>query len=185
MPGGGYRWLAIDKEGYELARWLAGRGYTVFVLFYRLPGEGWANRQDVALADAQRAMRLIRSRARDYGIQPKRVAALGFSAGGHLCGDLATRFERFKAAEEILEADRKILSAREQTLKANRESIELAFGGPLDWQEIPGKRACRIKATVSALGYRDEESWPETWVAMADAMTRLEGALRPELAKLK
>lgn len=70
-------------------------------------------------------------------------------------------------------------------LKANRESIEPAFGGPLDWQEIPGKRACRIKAMVSAQGYRDEESWPETWVAMADAMTRLEGALRPELAKLR
>jgi len=70
-------------------------------------------------------------------------------------------------------------------LKANRESIELAFDGPLDWQEIPGKRACRVKAVVSAKGYRDEESWPETWVAMADAMTRLEGALRPELAKLK
>ena len=92
MPGGGYRWVVIDKEGYEIARWLSARGYTVFVLFYRLPGEGWKAGPDVALQDAQRAMRLIRARARDYGIMPERVAAMGFSAGGHVCGDLATRF---------------------------------------------------------------------------------------------
>jgi acetyl esterase/lipase len=91
-PGGGYRWVVIDKEGYEIGRWLAARGWTVFVLFYRLPGDGWAAGPDVALADAQRAMRLIRSRSRDYGILPERVAAMGFSAGGHVCGDLATRF---------------------------------------------------------------------------------------------
>lgn len=91
MPGGGYRWVVIDKEGYEIARWLAARGWTVFVLFYRLPGEGWAAGPDVALGDAQRAMRLIRVRASDYGIYPERVAAMGFSAGGHVCGDLATR----------------------------------------------------------------------------------------------
>jgi acetyl esterase/lipase len=92
MPGGGYKWVVIDKEGYEIARWLAARGWTVFVLFYRLPGEGWAAGPDVALSDAQRAIRLIRHRARDYGIIPERVAAMGFSAGGHVCGDLATRF---------------------------------------------------------------------------------------------
>lgn len=92
-PGGGYRWVVIDKEGYEIARWLSARGYTVFVLFYRLPGEGWAAGQDVALSDAQRAMRLIRHRARDWGVMPDRVAAMGFSAGGHVCADLATRFD--------------------------------------------------------------------------------------------
>ncbi len=91
-PGGGYRWVVIDKEGYEIARWLAARGWTCFVLFYRLPGEGWAAGPDVALSDAQRAMRLIRHRAGDYGIIPERVAAMGFSAGGHVCADLATRF---------------------------------------------------------------------------------------------
>ena len=90
-PGGGYRWVVVDKEGYEVGRWLAARGWTVFVLFYRLPGEGWSNRANVPLQDAQRAMRLIRARARDYGIYPERVAAMGFSAGGHLCADLATR----------------------------------------------------------------------------------------------
>ncbi len=94
MPGGGYRWVVIDKEGYEIARWLAARGWTCFVLFYRLPGEGWASGPDVALGDAQRAMRLIRARARDYGVVPERVTAMGFSAGGHVCGDLGTRYDR-------------------------------------------------------------------------------------------
>lgn len=92
MPGGGYRWVVVDKEGYELGRWLAARGFTVFVLFYRLPGEGWAAGPNVALSDAQRAMRLIRSRYAGFGIDPERVAAMGFSAGGHLCADLATRY---------------------------------------------------------------------------------------------
>ncbi len=92
MPGGGYRWVVIDKEGYEIGRHLSARGFTVFVLFYRLPGEGWAAGPDVALADAQRAMRLIRHRASDFGLDPARIAAMGFSAGGHVCADLATRF---------------------------------------------------------------------------------------------
>jgi acetyl esterase/lipase len=91
-PGGGYRWVVIDKEGYEMGRWLAAHGFTAFVLFYRLPGEGWAAGPDVSLSDAQRAMRLIRHRARDFAIDPERVSAMGFSAGGHLCADLATRF---------------------------------------------------------------------------------------------
>jgi len=92
FPGGGYVRMAMDKEGYEIGRLLAARGVTVFVLFYRLPGEGWANRADVPLQDAQRAMRLIRSRATKYRLDPERIGAMGFSAGGHLCADLVARF---------------------------------------------------------------------------------------------
>ena len=108
-PGGGYWLVVVDKEGYEMARWAAARGFTCFVLFYRLPGEGWANRADTPLADAQRAMRLIRHRAADYGIDPERVSAMGFSAGGHLCADLAARFAH-RAYEPVDAAD--TLSAR-------------------------------------------------------------------------
>jgi acetyl esterase/lipase len=93
-PGGGYVRVVVDKEGYELGHWLSARGWTVFVLFYRLPGDDWIAGPDVALADAQRAMRLIRARATAYAIRPNQVTALGFSAGGHVCGDLATRFDR-------------------------------------------------------------------------------------------
>lgn len=92
-PGGGYSVIVIDAEGYKIAPRLSARGWTVFVLYYRLPGEGWANRADVPLADAQRAMRLIRSKASTYGIDPAKVGAMGFSAGGHVCGELATRFD--------------------------------------------------------------------------------------------
>ena len=91
-PGGGYNWVVVDKEGYEMARWLAARGTTVFVLFYRLPAEGWASGPDTPLADAQRAMRLIRHRARSYRVDPARICAMGFSAGGHVCADLLARF---------------------------------------------------------------------------------------------
>jgi len=92
LPGGGYRHVVVDKEGYEMARWLAARGFTAFVLFYRLPYDGWAAGADVSLSDAQRGLRLIRHRAGQFAIDPERVAAMGFSAGGHLCADLATRF---------------------------------------------------------------------------------------------
>ncbi|MBO9624685.1 MAG: alpha/beta hydrolase [Sphingomonas sp.] len=92
MPGGGYVRVVIDREGYEMARWFAARGFTAYVLFYRLPGDGWAAGPDTALSDAQRAMRLIRARAGRDGLNPEKVGAIGFSAGGHLCADLATRF---------------------------------------------------------------------------------------------
>jgi len=108
-PGGGYSVIVIDVEGYQIGPWLSQRGWTVFVLYYRLPGEGWANRADVPLADAQRAMRLIRSRAAQYGFDPEKVGALGFSAGGHLCGDLATRYDA-RVYDPVDAADR--LSAR-------------------------------------------------------------------------
>lgn len=93
-PGGGYSRVVIDKEGYEMARWLAARGVTAFVLFYRLPHEGWNPRSDAPLQDAQRAIRLIRHRAATFGIDPRRISAVGFSAGGHLCASLLTGFDR-------------------------------------------------------------------------------------------
>ncbi|UAK23057.1 alpha/beta hydrolase [Sphingomonas nostoxanthinifaciens] len=91
IPGGGYGFLAYDNEGLEQAAWLNARGTTAFILVYRLPAEGWQRREDVPLQDAQRAMRLIRAGASRYGIAGDRVAVLGFSAGGHLAGSLATR----------------------------------------------------------------------------------------------
>ena len=86
MPGGAYLFVSVANEGVEVARRFATKGYTVYVLVYRLPGEGWADRADVPLADAQRAMRVIRARVP----AGERVAAIGFSAGGHLAATLAT-----------------------------------------------------------------------------------------------
>lgn len=89
IPGGGYGFVSVENEGIDVAKALTPHGITVFVLAYRLPGEGWANRADVPLQDAQRAMRLIRASAGKYGIDPAKLGLVGFSAGGHLGGMLA------------------------------------------------------------------------------------------------
>jgi acetyl esterase/lipase len=89
LPGGGYRHVVIDKEGFETARWLAERDIAVFVLYYRLPSDGWAAGPDAPLQDAQRAMRVVRARASTWAIDAERLGVVGFSAGGHLAARLA------------------------------------------------------------------------------------------------
>ncbi|MNS51007.1 Acetylxylan esterase precursor [compost metagenome] len=91
IPGGGYRWAVLDKEGFDVARVFAASGTTCFVLRYRLPADGWAAGADAPLQDAQRAIRLIRSRAAEFGVRPDRIAVLGASAGGHLAGLASAR----------------------------------------------------------------------------------------------
>ncbi|MET3664911.1 alpha/beta hydrolase [Caulobacter sp. 1776] len=93
IPGGGYERVVLDKEGYETARWLNARGYTCFVLFYRMPGDGWAAGGDAPLQDAQRGIRLVRAKAAEMGFAADRVAIMGFSAGGHLAANLTVRFD--------------------------------------------------------------------------------------------
>jgi acetyl esterase/lipase len=109
IPGGGYGFVSIENEGIDVARALNPLGYTVFALAYRLPGEGWAQRQDVPLQDAQRAMRLIRANAARYGIDPAKLGVCGFSAGGHLAGSVTVAHDD-RVYTPIDAADR--LSAR-------------------------------------------------------------------------
>ena len=92
IPGGSYARVAVSKAGGAIDAWLADQGITAFVMDYRLPADGWAAGPDVALQDAQRAIRLIRARAPELGLDPARVAVAGFSAGGHVAARLATRF---------------------------------------------------------------------------------------------
>jgi acetyl esterase/lipase len=89
-PGGGYRVVAADHEGKQVAEWLNGFGVTAFVLQYRL---GPRYQHPAPLQDAQRAIRLVRSKAREFGIDPGRVGILGFSAGGHLTSTAGTHFD--------------------------------------------------------------------------------------------
>lgn len=91
IPGGGYEFTSLRNEGIDIARVLNAAGITAFVLSYRLPGEGWRDRANTPLADAQRAMRIIRHGARRFGIDPEKLGVIGFSAGGHLAGSLATQ----------------------------------------------------------------------------------------------
>jgi acetyl esterase/lipase/lysophospholipase L1-like esterase len=92
IPGGGYQFVSVENEGAEFAARLNARGYTVFVLVYRLPSEGWQRSEDVPLQDAQRAMRVIRANAARWKIDTRTLAVVGFSAGGHLAATLSTAF---------------------------------------------------------------------------------------------
>jgi len=89
-PGGGYMMLSLGGEGSAVATRFNTDRITAFVLAYRLPGEGWSNRANVPLQDAQRAIRIVRSRATEFGVDPKRIGVMGFSAGAHLTATLAT-----------------------------------------------------------------------------------------------
>jgi acetyl esterase/lipase len=94
IPGGGYDFLSVQNEGIDVAERFNAERTTVFVLTYRLPGEGWADRSLAPLQDAQRAVRLIRARAPEFRIDPARLGIIGFSAGGHLAADLAVSFDQ-------------------------------------------------------------------------------------------
>jgi acetyl esterase/lipase len=89
IGGGGYFRIGIGNESEPTAQWLAALGITPVILYYRLPSNGW--KAVAPFQDGQRAMRLLRARAGELGIDPHRIGVIGFSAGGNLAGILATR----------------------------------------------------------------------------------------------
>ncbi len=92
-PGGGYVRRAEDHEGRQVAEWLNSFGVAAFVLRYRVgQPDGSGYRHPVPLMDAQRAIRTVRARAREWGLDPERIGILGFSAGGHLASTAGTHF---------------------------------------------------------------------------------------------
>lgn len=102
ISGGGYAHIELGKESHPTANWLQSQGVTAFELIYRLPEEGWST-TSVPFEDAQRAVRLIRSMADQYRINPHKIGVLGFSAGGHLAGITATLFNKkfYEPADSI------------------------------------------------------------------------------------
>ena len=90
FPGGGYQLLAMDLEGTEVCQWLNSIGMTCVLAKYRVPEAGRYPENTEDLEDAQQAMRLTRSHATEWGIDPKKVGVLGFSAGAHLAVVLST-----------------------------------------------------------------------------------------------
>lgn len=95
MPGGGYAGLAYDWEGTDIAKWFNSVGIAAFVLKYRVPlSKSVENKEWVPLQDAQRAIRLIRSKAEEFGIDPEKIGIMGFSAGGHLASTLGTHYDQ-------------------------------------------------------------------------------------------
>ena len=90
-PGGGYGHLAITYEGHDVGKWLNDQGIAAFVLKYRHRGTGYGH--PAPLDDAQRAIRTVRARAAEFGVDPQRIGILGFSAGGHLASTAGTHFD--------------------------------------------------------------------------------------------
>lgn len=88
-PGGGYWIEAMDHEGYQMAEWFKEKGVAGIVLKYRLP-YGY---HEIPSGDARRAMRIVRSNAEEWGIDPSKIGIAGSSAGGHLASTVGTRFD--------------------------------------------------------------------------------------------
>jgi acetyl esterase/lipase len=96
-PGGGYHNLGWDVEGEEVAAWLNSIGVTGIILKYRCPRRSGDIKGEPPLGplmDAQRAVSIVRSHAKEWGIDPKKIGMVGFSAGGHLAGAIATNFDK-------------------------------------------------------------------------------------------
>jgi len=94
-PGGGYSILSMENEGYAIARKFSEIGVTAFILKYRLPSDSIMVDKTIGpLQDAQRAVQLVRQRAKEWGINTDRVGIIGFSAGGHLASTAITHFDK-------------------------------------------------------------------------------------------
>ncbi|EEF60854.1 alpha/beta hydrolase [Pedosphaera parvula] len=105
-PGGGYRILALDLEGSEVCEWLNSLGVTAALLKYRVPVRAGQERYAAPLQDAQRALGIIRSHAKEWNLNPKHIGILGFSAGGHLSATasnnyLKRTYDTIDAADEV------------------------------------------------------------------------------------
>ncbi|MBI5385187.1 MAG: alpha/beta hydrolase [Verrucomicrobia bacterium] len=100
-PGGGYHILAMDLEGTEVVEWLNSVGVTAVLLKYRVPARQGRERYDAPLQDAQRAVSLMRHRAKEWGVDPARIGIMGFSAGAHLSAVCSTAYEqrRYEAVD--------------------------------------------------------------------------------------
>lgn len=93
-PGGGYHILAVDIEGTEVCEWLNSIGITAGLLKYRVPARAGQERYAAPLQDAQRALGILRSRARELNLNPKHIGIMGFSAGGHLSATASNNYQK-------------------------------------------------------------------------------------------
>lgn len=100
-PGGAYGGLAIKHEGEQVAKWLNSLGISAFVLKYRLPDDSIMENKSIGpMQDGQRAIRLVRSHAKEWGVNPAKIGIMGFSAGGHLAATLSTLYN-----DKVYESD--------------------------------------------------------------------------------
>ncbi|HEY4106346.1 MAG TPA: alpha/beta hydrolase, partial [Polyangiaceae bacterium] len=166
-PGGGYVREVIDKEGSEVGAWFAERGVTVFVLKYRLPGEGHEHASWVPLQDAQRAVRVVRAQAASWQLDPARIGFLGFSAGGHVAASLGTEFAR-KVYEPLDASD--ALSARPDFLLLLYPVVSMQ--DPVAHQgskhALLGAHPSAVDSALHSCDLHVQSTSPPTFLALAD-----------------
>jgi acetyl esterase/lipase len=163
-PGGGYHILAMDLEGTEVCDWLNSIGVTAVLLKYRVPERSGLEKHIAALQDAQRALGLVRQRAKEFGIDPQRIGTLGFSAGGHLSAALSSNY-RERLYPPVDEADK---------VTCRPDFQVLIYPGGLTRKDESDKVAPEVAATTNT---------PPTFIAMTqDDGVRVENALFYALA---
>lgn len=139
-PGGGYNILAWDLEGTEVAEWLNSLGVTACVLKYRVPRRPGASKTDppvAALHDAQRAVSLVRSKAKDWDLDPAKIGMLGFSAGGHLTAWTATNADK-RSYDAVDDADK---------ASCRPDFVVLVYPAYLTDKQKPDALAAEIRAS--------------------------------------
>ena len=157
-PGGGYGILAYDLEGTEVVDWLNSLGVTGILLKYRVPRQ-----RDAAFQDAQRAMGIVRSRATDWGIDPKRIGILGFSAGGHLAARLSTNFKQ-RAYARVDKSD-EVSCRPDFTILIYPAYMATADNAALDETTLPV--SSDTPSTFIAIAFNDKFTWGALYYALA------------------
>jgi acetyl esterase/lipase len=167
LPGGAYQRVVVDKEGLEMGQSLSQDGLTVFVLTYRLPGGGHAQAREVALQDAQRAVRLVRKNAAGWGLDANRIGVMDFSAGGHVAASLGTKYDR-KVYDPVDDAD--ALSARPDFLALIYPVISMETGVTHDVsrQELIGAEPSAAAIEEYSLDKQVRPDMPPTFLLHAD-----------------
>jgi acetyl esterase/lipase len=166
-PGGAYNILALDLEGTEVCSWLNSLGVTAVLLKYRVPRRAGLEKHAAPLQDAERALGLIRSRAREWGLNPGRIGVLGFSAGGHLAAALSNA-QTQRSYEPVDEADR---------VSCRPDFTVLIYPAYLTVKEEGDKMAPELKISTNT---------PPAFVAMSqDDPVRVENAVFYALALKK
>ena len=158
-PGGGYNILAWNKEGTEICDWLNSIGVTGVLLKYRVPKRAGLENHEPMLQDAQRALGLMRHRAKEFAIDPQRIGIMGFSAGGHLSAAASNNFEE-RTYPPVDDADK---------VSCRPDFALLIYPAYLVLKEEADKLAPEMKVTART---------PPTFLAMTeDDGVRVESAL--------
>lgn len=147
-PGGAYQFLSWAHEGEEIARWFNGQGVTAFVLKYRVPTRAHDPANRLALMDAERSVSLVRSRAKEWSVDPAKIGFLGFSAGGHLGVNLEVNWKQraYETADAI------------DQVSSRPDFVVLIYPGGMMDKSDPTKVAANMRPTAET---------PPTFLAVA------------------